>query len=66
MLEANNADPEPTPQRHFTDTIYAKRPDTEIPTVAEAEAKAKAQAQELAKKNNPNYVPPEPPAQEEQ
>ena len=53
-------------QRHFTDTIYAKRPDTEIPTVAEAEAKAKAQAQELAKKNNPNYVPPEPPAQEEQ
>ena len=27
-------------QRYFTDTIYAKRPDTEIPTVAEAEAKA--------------------------
>ena len=52
-------------QRHFTDTIYAKRPDTEIPTVEEAEAKAKAQAQELAKKNNPNYVPPESPAQEE-
>ena len=52
-------------QRYFTDTIYAKRPDTTIPTVAEAEATAKAQAQELAKKNNPNYVPPESPAQEE-
>ena len=49
-------------QRYFTDTIYAKRPETTVPTVAEAEATAATQVAELAKKNNPNYVPPEPPA----
>lgn len=43
-------------RRYFSDPIMAKRPETEVPTVAEAEATAKAQAEELAKKNNPNPV----------
>ena len=44
-------------RRYFSDTIYAKRPDTEIPTVAEAEATAKAQADALAAKQAPTPPP---------
>jgi hypothetical protein len=35
-------------RRYFSDTIYAERPETDIPTVAEAQATAQAQAQGLA------------------
>ena len=35
-------------RRYFSDTQYAKRPDTEMQTVAEAQARAQAQAQQLA------------------
>jgi len=38
-------------RRYFTDSIYAKKPKTDIPTIEEAEAQAKAQAVELAEEN---------------
>ena len=38
-------------RRYFSDTIYAKKPETAVPTLEEAEASAKAQAQELAEGN---------------
>jgi hypothetical protein len=45
----------PTPgdrgQRYFTDVIYAQKPDTPTPTLAEARQTATQQGQELAEKN---------------
>ena len=38
-------------RRYFSDTIYAERPETEVPTLEEAEAKAKAQAEALSTVN---------------
>ncbi len=38
-------------RRYFTDTQFAKRPDTEVPTIEEARATAQAEAQQLAKSN---------------
>ena len=40
-------------RRYFSDTQYAKRPESEAPSVAEAQAVAQAQAQQLAQRQNP-------------
>ncbi len=40
-------------RRYFSDTIYAKRPETDIPTVAEAQATAQSQAQGIAQEQMP-------------
>jgi len=45
-------------RRYLSDIQYAKRPDAEPQSVAEAQAKAQAQALQLAKKQNPSQVPP--------
>ena len=38
-------------RRYFTDTQFAERPDTKVPSVAEAQATAQAEAQQLAQRN---------------
>ena len=38
-------------RRYFSDTTFAARPDTNVPTVAEAQTAAAAQAQQLAQRN---------------
>jgi len=40
-------------RRYFSDTIFAERPETDIPTVAEAQATAQSQAQGLAQEQMP-------------
>ena len=43
-------------QRYFSDTEFAKRPDTSAPTVEEAQARAKEQAMQLSQAQNPQPV----------
>tara|TARA_R110000823_G_scaffold227582_1_gene354857 strand:+ start:385 stop:2007 length:1623 start_codon:yes stop_codon:yes gene_type:complete len=53
-------------RRYLSDVQFAKRPDAEPQSVAEAQAKAQAQALQLSKKQNPSQVPPTGMAQPQQ
>lgn len=46
-----NRRPGSTPQRSFSDVVYAQRPDTPVPSVAEAQARTDQQAAQLAQRN---------------
>ena len=53
-------------RRYLSDVQFARRPDAEPQSVAEAQAKAQAQALQLSKKQNPSQVPPTGMAQPQQ